>query len=136
LIFNLKKNKYKVKRSYYSNDYINYKEYFDDLEHDYEYKNRREELKIIVDNKKLTLLEEIRKLEKQKLQLKSPKKIAEIIKLKQANHITIDNIFKAHIEEQTEHEQYKSEYEKLASSCYFPLLRTLIIQNHLRKLLK
>ena len=131
LIFNLKKNNYKVKRNYYSNDYINYKEYFDALKQDDEYKNRREELKIILDNKKSTLEEEIRKLEKQKLQLKSPKKIAEIIKLKQANHITIDNIFKDHIEEQTEHEQYKSEYEKLSSSCYFPLLRTLIIQGYI-----
>ena len=131
LIFNLKKNKYKVKRSYYSNDYINYKEYFDDLEHDYEYKNRREELKIIVDNKKLTLEEEIRKLEKQKLQLKSPNKISEIIKIKQANNITTDNIFKAHIDDQTEDKQYKSEYDKLASSCYFPLLRTLIIQGYI-----
>ena len=131
LIFNLKKNNYKVKKNYYSNDYINYKEYFDALKQDDEYKNRREELKIILDNKKSTLEEEIRKLEKQKLQLKSPKKIAEIIKLKQANHITIDNIFKDHIEEQTEHEQYKSEYEKLSSSCYFPLLRTLIIQGYI-----
>ena len=131
LIFNLKKNNYKVKRRYSSNDYINYKEYFADLEHDYEYKNRREELKIILDNKKLTLEEEIRKLEKEKLQLKSPNKISEIIKIKQANNITIDNIFKAHIDDQTEDEQYKSEYDKLASSCYFPLLRTLIIQGYI-----
>lgn len=131
LIFNLKKNNYKIKNIYYRNDYINYKEYFDALKQDDEYKNRREELKIILDNKKSILEEEIRKLEKEKLQLKSPNKISEIIKLKQANHITIDNIFKAHIEEQTEPEQYKSEYEKLASSCYFPLLRTLIIQGYI-----
>ncbi|KES16838.1 hypothetical protein GASC598P17_014990 [Gilliamella apis SCGC AB-598-P17] len=131
LISSLKKNNYKVKRHYSINDYINYKEYFDDLEHDYEYKNRREELKIILDNKKLTLEEEIRKLEKQKLQLKSPNKISEIIKIKQANNITTDNIFKAHIDDQTEDKQYKSEYDKLASSCYFPLLRTLIIQGYI-----
>ncbi|OTQ05223.1 hypothetical protein B6D12_08310, partial [Gilliamella apicola] len=50
-----------------------------------------------------------------------------------ANNITIDNIFKAHIDDPTKHEQYKykSEYEKLASSCYFPLLRTLIIQGYI-----
>nr|WP_276904673.1 hypothetical protein [Frischella perrara] len=131
LIFNLKKNKYKVKSSYYSNDYINYKECFDALKQDDEYKNRREKLNIILQNKKSTLEQEIRELEKQKLQLKSPKKIAEIIKLKQNKNITIDNIFKAHIYNQTEHEQCKSEYDKLSSSCYFPLLRTLIIQGYI-----
>ena len=131
LIFNLKKNNYKVKRNYYSNDYINYKEYFDALKQDDEYKNRREELKIILDNKKSILEEEIRKLEKEKLQLKSPNKISKIIKIKLANNITIDSLFKAHIDNQTEHEQYKSEYEKLASSCYFPLLRTFIIQGYI-----
>ena len=138
LIFNLKKNNYKVKKIYYSNDYINYKEYFDALKQDDEYKNRREELKIILDNKKSILEEEIRKLEKEKLQLKSHKKIAEIIKINQDNNITIDTLFKDHIYDQTSdteqkiaHGQYKSEYEKLASSCYFPLLRTLIIQGYI-----
>ena len=132
----LKKNNYKINNGHRDSFYSSYKEidcrqYFNDLEQDNEYKNRREKLKIILENKKSTFEQEIRKLEKQKLQLKSPKKIAEIIKIKQANHITIDNIFKAHIEEQTEHEQYKSEYEKLASSCYFPLLRTFIIQGYI-----
>ena len=132
----LKKNNYKINNGHRDSFYSPYKEidcrqYFNDLEQDNEYKNRREKLKIILENKKSTFEQEIRELEKQKLQLKSPKKIAEIIKLKQANHITIDNIFKAHIEEQTEHEQYKSEYEKLASSCYFPLLRTFIIQGYI-----
>ncbi len=131
LIFNLKKNKYKVKSSYYSNDYINYEGYFDALKQDDEYKNRRKKLNIILQNKKSTLEQEIRELEKQKLQLKSPKKISEIIKLKQANNINIDNIFKAHIDNQTEHEQCKSEYDKLSSSCYFPLLRTLIVQGYI-----
>ena len=138
LIFNLKKNNYKIKNIHYLNDYINYKEYFDALKQDDEYKNRREELKIILDNKKSILEEEIRKLEKEKLQLKSPNKISEIIKIKQDNNITIDTLFKDHIydqitdtEEKIEHKQYKSEYEKLASSCYFPLLRTLIIQGYI-----
>ncbi len=133
LISSLKEN-YKInngrRNSYYYRE-IDCKQYFDDLEQDDEYKNRREELNIILQNKKSTLEQEIRELEKQKLQLKSPKKISEIIKLKQADNITIDNIFKAHIDDQTEHEQYKSEYEKLASSCYFPLLRTLIIQGYI-----
>ncbi|MFQ1054585.1 hypothetical protein ACFX2V_05965 [Gilliamella apicola] len=138
LIFNLKKNNYKIKNIHYLNDYINYKEYFDALKQDDEYKNRREELKIILDNKKSILEEEIRKLEKEKLQLKSPNKISEIIKIKQDNNITIDTLFKDHIydqitdtEEKIEHKQYKSEYEKLASSCYFPLLCTLIIQGYI-----
>ena len=131
LIFNLKKNNYKIKNIHYLNDYINYKEYFDALKQDDEYKNRGEELKIILDNKKSILEEEIRKLEKEKLQLKSPNKISEIIKIKQDNNITIDSLFKAHIDDQTEPEQYKSEYEKLESSCYFPLLRTLIIQGYI-----
>ncbi|PXY94354.1 hypothetical protein DKK76_10745 [Frischella perrara] len=128
LISSLKKNNYKI-NNYYNE--IDCKQYFDDLEQDDEYKNRREKLNIILQNKKSTLEQEIRELKKQKLQLKSPKKISEIIKLKQANNITIDNIFKAHINDQTEHEQYKSEYEKLSSSCYFPLLRTLIIQGYI-----
>ena len=132
LISSLKEN-YKInngrRNSYYRE--IDCKQYFDDLEQDDEYKNRREKLNIILQNKKSTLEQEIRELKKQKLQLKSPKKISEIIKLKQANNITIDNIFKAHINDQTEHEQYKSEYEKLSSSCYFPLLRTLIIQGYI-----
>ena len=131
----LKKNNYKINNGqnnfYYPYKEIDCRQYFNDLEQDNEYKNRREKLKIILENKKSTFEQEIRELEKQKLQLKSPKKLAEIIKLKQTNHITIDNIFKAHIEEQTEHEQYKSEYEKLASSCYFPLLRTFIIQGYI-----
>ena len=129
-ISKLKRNNYKIINRRVIKE-LDCKEYFNDLEKNNEYKNRKKKLKIIPENKKSTLEEEIRELEKQKLQLKSPKKIAEIIKLKQANHTTIDNIFKAHIEEQTEHEQYKSEYEKLSSSCYFPLLRTLIIQGYI-----
>ena len=127
LISSLIKNNYKIKNY----NEIDCKQYFDDLEQDSRYKKRKKKLEIIKKNKKSTLLAEIRELEKQKLQLKSPKKISEIVKLKQANNITIDNIFKAHIDDQTEHEQYKSEYEKLASSCYFPLLRTLIIQGYI-----
>ena len=128
LISSLKKNNYKI-NNYYNE--IDCKHYFDDLEQDSKYKKRKKKLEIILKNKKSTLEQEIRELKKHKLQLKSPKKIAEIIKLKQNKNITIDNIFKAHIYNQTEHEQCKSEYDKLSSSCYFPLLRTLIIQGYI-----
>ena len=133
LIFNAKKNNYKItKQDILRNKIeINYKEHLKNLEHNSEYRRRKKELKIIQKNNKSTLEQEIRKLEKQKLQLKSPNKISEIIKINQDNNITIDSLFKAHIDDQTEHEQYKSEYEKLASSCYFPLLRTLIIQGYI-----
>ncbi|OTQ19142.1 hypothetical protein B6D15_03315, partial [Gilliamella apicola] len=112
--------------------------YFNDLEKNSEYKNRREKLEIILENEKSTLLAEIRELEKEKLQLKSPNKISEVIKIKQDNNTTIETLFKDHIydqitdtEEKIEHKQYKSEYEKLESSCYFQLLRTLIIQGYI-----
>ena len=133
LIFNAKKNNYKItKQDILRNKIeINYKEHLKNLEHNSEYRRRKKELKIIQKNNKSTLEQEIRKLEKQKLQLKSTNKISEIIKINQDNNITIDSLFKAHIDDQTEHEQYKSEYEKLASSCYFPLLRTFIIQGYI-----
>ncbi|OTQ28646.1 hypothetical protein [Gilliamella apicola] len=141
----LKKNNYKINnghRDSYSPYYkeIDCRQYFNDLEQNSEYMSRSEKLEIILENEKSTLLAEIRELEKEKLQLKSPNKISEIIKIKQANNITIDTLFKDHIYEQTsdteekiEHKQYKSEYEKLASSCYFPLLRTLIIQGYINE---
>lgn len=128
LISSLIKNNYKINNHY---NEIDCKQYFDDLEQDSRYKKRKKKLEIIKKNKKSTLEQELKKLEKQKFQLKSPNKISEIIKINQDNNITIDSLFKAHIDDQTEHEQYKSEYEKLASSCYFPLLRTLIIQGYI-----
>lgn len=140
LIFNAKKNNYKItKQDILRNKIeINYKEHLKNLEHNSEYRRRKKELKIIQKNNKSTLEQEIRELEKEKLQLKSPKKISEIIKLKQDNNTTIETLFKDHIydqitdtEEKIEHKQYKSEYEKLASSCYFPLLRILIIQGYI-----
>ena len=135
LISSLIKNNYKI-NNYYNE--IDCRQYFNDLEKNSEYKNRREKLEIILENEKSTLLAEIRELEKEKLQLKSPNKISEVIKIKQDNNTTIETLFKDHIydqitdtEEKIEHKQYKSEYEKLASSCYFPLLRTLIIQGYI-----
>ena len=140
LIFNAKKNNYKItKQDILRNKIeINYKEHLKNLEHNSEYRRRKKELKIIQKNNKSTLEQEIRELEKEKLQLKSPKKISEIIKLKQDNNITIDTLFKDHIyiksgdnDKKIEHGQYKSEYEKLSASCYFPLLRILIIQGYI-----
>lgn len=128
LISSLIKNNYKINNHY---NEIDCKQYFDDLEQDSRYKKRKKKLEIIKKNKKSTLEQELKKLEKQKFQLKSPNKISEIIKINQDNNITIDSLFKAHIDDQTEHEQYKSEYDKLSSSCYFPLLRTLIIQGYI-----
>ncbi len=135
LIPYLKENNYKFNNGFDEKNHnyqeIDFRQYFNNLENNNEYKQRKILLEIFLNDKKLPPEEEIRKLEKEKLQLKSPKKISEIIKIKQDSNTTIDNIFKAHIEEQTEHEQYKSEYDKLASSCYFPLLRTLIIQGYI-----
>ena len=140
LIFNAKKNNYKItKQDILRNKIeINYKEHLKNLEHNSEYRRRKKELKIIQKNNKSTLEQEIRKLEKEKLQFKSPKKITELIKIKQTNNTTIDTLFRAHIynqtgdtEEKIEHAQYKSEYEKLSASCYFPLLRILIIQGYI-----
>ncbi|OTP86935.1 YobI family P-loop NTPase, partial [Gilliamella apicola] len=137
LISYLKENNYKINNGlnekYHYYQEIDCRQYFNNLENNNEYKQRKILLEIFLNDKKLPPEEEIRKLEKEKLQLKSPNKISEIIKIKQANNITIDNIFKAHIDDPTKHEQYKykSEYEKLASSCYFPLLRTLIIQGYI-----
>ena len=138
----LKINSYNINNGYkkYSSSYIEIdcRQYFDDLNQNNQYKNRKKELENVLENKKSTLEAEIRKLEKEKLQLKSLKKISEIIKIQQNNNITIDTLFKHHIyiksgdkDYKIEHEQYKSEYEKLASSCYFPLLRTLIIQGYI-----
>ncbi|WP_334321031.1 coiled-coil domain-containing protein [Gilliamella apicola] len=136
-ISKLKRNNYKIINRRVIKE-LDCKEYFNDLEQNSEYKNEQKKLKIIFQNKKSKLEEEIRKLEKEKLQFKSPKKITELIKIKQTNNTTIDTLFRAHIynqtgdtEEKIEHAQYKFEYEKLSASCYFPLLRVLIIQGYI-----
>ena len=142
LISSLKKNNYKINNGHDERapayKEIDCRQYFNELENNNEYQRRKFILEIILDKKKSSLEWEIRNLEDEKFQLNSYKKISEIIKIKQANNITIDTLFKAHIYGQTSdteqkiaHEQYKSEYEKLASSCYFPLLRTLIIQGYI-----
>ena len=140
-IYYLKKNNYKIKNvcKKENDDYdeIDCRQYFNELEQDNEYKNRREKLKIILNNTKSILQEEIRILEEDKLSFKSYKKISEIIKIKQDNNISIDTLFKNYINnyliEHVEHKQYKSEYDKVLSSCYFPLLRVLLIQGYINE---
>ncbi|OTP81933.1 hypothetical protein [Gilliamella apicola] len=142
LIPYLKENNYKFNNGFdekhHSYQEIDFRQYFNNLENNNEYKQRKILLEIFLNDKKLPPEEEIRKLEKEKLQLKSPKKISEIIKIKQDSNTTIDSLFKDHIydqisdkEEKIENKQYKSEYDKLSSSCYFPLLRALIIQGYI-----
>lgn len=148
LIPYLKENNYKFNNGYdekhHSYQEIDFRQYFNNLENNNEYKQRKILLEIFLNDKKLPPEEEIRKLEKEKLQLKSPKKISEIIKIKQDSNTTIDSLFKDHIYDQIsnkkekmekmekiENKQYKSEYDKLSSSCYFPLLRALIIQGYI-----
>lgn len=140
-IYYLKKNNYKIKnvckKENYDYDEIDCRQYFNDLEQNSEYMSRSEKLKIILNNTKSILQEEIRILEKDKLSFKSYKKISEIIKIKQDNNISIDALFKNYINnyliEHVEHKQYKSEYDKVLSSCYFPLLRVLLIQGYINE---
>ncbi|PXZ02563.1 hypothetical protein DKK79_13925 [Gilliamella apicola] len=140
LISSLKKNDYKINNGYrdsYSPYYkeIDCRQYFNDLEQNSEYMRRSEKLNIILYNKKLILREEIRILGIDKLSFKSYKKISEIIKINQDNNISIDTLFKDFINnyliEHVENKQYKSEYDKVLSSCYFPLLRVLLIQGYI-----
>lgn len=133
-ISKLKENNYKIiNRQEFKILY--FKEYFSELEQNSEYMSRRENIKTILDSEKSILEKEISKLEKDKLSFKSYKKISEIIKLKQDKNISIDTLFKNYINnyliEHVEHKQYKSEYDKVLSSCYFPLLRVLLIQGYI-----
>ena len=138
-IYYLKKNNYKIKnvckKENYDYDEIDCRQYFNDLEQNSEYMSRSEKLKIILNNTKSILQEEIRILEEDKLSFKSYKKISEIIKIKQDNNISIDTLFKDYINnyliEHVENKQYKSEYDKVLSSCYFPLLRVLLSQGYI-----
>ena len=133
-ISKLKENNYKIINIHTLKE-LDCKEYFSVLEQNNVYKNRKRKLKRVLENKESTLKKAIRKLEKDKLPLKSPRKISEIIKIKQDDNINIDQLFKDYInkyeEKNVEYEQYKSEYEKVLSSCYFPLLRVLLIQGYI-----
>jgi hypothetical protein len=74
---------------------------------------------------------EIQKIDDGNKQLKLPNKITEFIEIKQNEGIQIEDLFKKHIKKKTKQPEYKAEYEKLSSSCYFPLLRVLIIQGYI-----
>lgn len=128
----LKKNNWLVGNRNNNNDYYyrekSYKEYFQQLETNTEYQERKKEIEIVVRNKKTTLEAEIKKLEKEKTQSKLPKKITEIIRFSQKNGTSIESLFEKHIENNKE---YKSDYEQVSSSCYFPLIRVLIIQGYI-----
>ncbi|WP_445081785.1 YobI family P-loop NTPase, partial [Snodgrassella alvi] len=71
------------------------------------------------------------KLIEEKKRLKLPNKITEFIEIKQNEGIQIEELFEKHIKEKTKQPEYKAEYEKLSFSCYFPLLRVLIIQGYI-----
>jgi hypothetical protein len=75
--------------------------------------------------------EENQKIGDENKRLKLPNKITEFIGIKQNEGIQIEELFEKHIKEKTKQPEYKTEYEKLSSSCYFPLLRVLIIQGYI-----
>lgn len=118
---------------------INLLRYYQELEGNPEYQKRKKEVEIVFENKKITFEADVRELEKEKAQLKLPKKITEIIRINQNNGVTVEKIFKKHIgelglentKENETFKKYQAEYEKLSSSCYFPLLRVLIIQGYI-----
>ncbi|NUF48979.1 hypothetical protein [Gilliamella sp. ESL0250] len=142
-IYALKKNNLKIangdsKDSFYYYREHDCKQYFNELEQNLEYQARKKKIEIITTNNKSTLEAEIKKLEQEKSQLKLPKKIKEIFTINQGDTVTTEALFEAHISEKAElirenkrSKLYKAEYEKLSSSCYFPLLRVLIIQGYI-----
>jgi hypothetical protein len=136
----LKKNNLKISSIRSESDHYKYdcEQYFNELEQNSEYQARKKEIEIITTNNKSTLEAEIKKLAQEKSQLKLPKKIKEIFTINQGNTVTTEALFEAHIGEDAEpirenkrSKLYKAEYEKLSSSCYFPLLRVLIIQGYI-----
>jgi hypothetical protein len=138
----LKKNNWIITNRENSQNYdyreIDCEKYFNELEQNFEYQQRKQKITIIAENEKTTLETEIRKLEKEKAQLKLPKKITELIRIQQNNGVAVEALFGAHIDNKAEgtrenkkYKRYRAEYEKLSSSCYFPLLRMLIIQGYI-----
>lgn len=122
----------------YNGSKIDCEKYFNELEQNSEYQQRKQEITVIAENEKASLEAEIRELEKEKAQLKLPIKITELITIQQNNGITVKELFEAHINKEQKREskkfaQYKAEYEDLSSSCYFPLLRMLIIQGYINE---
>lgn len=130
----LKNNDMKMVSIYNSYNELNFEKNFEDLEENEEYQNRKKEIEVVVEKDKATLEEEISELEKEKALLEYPIKITEIIQIEQNKGVTIEALLKKHIEEEKVEkikEIYNKEYEKLSSSCYFPLLRVLITQGYI-----
>lgn len=116
----------------------NCQQYFNELEQNSEYQQRKIEIEFITTHKKSTLEAEINNLKKEKFNLQLPKKINEVIAINLKNGISANTLFQKHFSEKThdtseneKYKQYKEEYEKLSASCYFPLLRVLIIQGYI-----
>lgn len=130
----LKNNDMKMVSIYNSYNELNFKKYFEDLEENEEYQNRKKEIEVVVEKNKATLEKEISELEKEKALLEYPRKITELIQIKQNKGVTLEALLKKHIEEEKVEEIkeiYNKEYEKLSSSCYFPLLRVLISHGYI-----
>lgn len=129
-------NNYQKDNSYYCE--YNCQQYFNELEKNSEYEERKKEIEFITTHEKSILEAEINNLKKEKLYLQLPKKIKEVIAINQKNGISANILFQNHFSEKTlgtseneKYKQYKEEYEKLSASCYFPLLRVLIIQGYI-----
>lgn len=132
----LKKNNFTISTNYQTKH--NCQQYFNNLETNSEYQERKKEIEFITTHKKSILEAEINNLKKEKLYLQLPKKIKEVIAINQKNGISANILFQKHFSEKTpdtseneKYKQYKEEYEKLSASCYFPLLRVLIIQGYI-----
>lgn len=139
----LKKNNLTISNNYQKDNSFHYREhncqqYFNNLETNSEYQERKKEIEFITTHKKSILEAEINNLKKEKLYLQLPKKIKEVIAINQKNGISANILFQKHFSEKTpdtseneKYKQYKAEYEKLSASCYFPLLRVLIIKGYI-----
>lgn len=138
-IYTLKKNNFTISNNYSeSSDYYSKydcKQHFNELEQNYEYQERKKEVEIITSNNKSKLESEITYLENEKSRLQLPIKVKEMIAIYMKNGVNVDSLFQKHFsdesENSTEKKKYKEEYEKLSSSCYFPLLRVLIIRSYI-----
>ena len=138
-IYTLKKNNFTISNNYSeSNDYYrtyDCKQHFNELKRNNEYQERKNEVEIITFNNKSKLESEITYLEHEKSQLQLPIKVKEMIAIYMKNGGNVDSLFQKHFsdesENSTEKKKYKEEYEKLSSSCYFPLLRVLIIRSYI-----
>jgi hypothetical protein len=68
--------------------------------------------------------------QKERIREEYPKEISEFIRAQKNK--SVESLFQMHTKgRDKKYVQYKAEYEKLSSSCYFPLLRVLIIQGYI-----